>query len=193
MANLFSDGVSMSLRLGAWLIVVSYGCNATSINTYLSCSLQYYLSQVLHLEVNNNDATGMGVYSADMGSAIHEVLKTEAEKYHFAVSYSKQAIKEKILQAYLNLKGKNYQAQDFTSGVNSLLLEVAVEYVDKYLKYAKEKYAGAHITSLLDAFYGNENVKENISRVQQDLLNGKISPYQAGTKVLDDYFKHKED
>ena len=120
--------------------------SATSINTYLSCSLQYYLSQVLHLEVNNNDATGMGVYSADMGSAIHEVLKTEAEKYHFAVSYNKQAIKEKILQAYLNLKGKNYQAQDFTSGVNSLLLEVAVEYADKYLKYAKEKYAGAHIT-----------------------------------------------
>lgn len=47
--------------------------------------------------------------------------------------------------------------------------------------------------SLLDAFYNNHHVKENIALVQPDLLKGKISPYQAGAKVLDNYFNHKED
>ncbi len=44
--------------------------------------------------------------------------------------------------------------------------------------------------SLTDAFYDHARVKQAIAALQHDLLTGKVSPYKAGTQVLNAYFDH---
>ncbi|MBO4582187.1 MAG: PD-(D/E)XK nuclease family protein [Bacteroidales bacterium] len=167
--------------------------SASSINMYLSCTLRYYLKYILNLKVDDNNTENMGGYSADMGSAIHAVLANEGEKFHFKVTYDKPALKEKLLQAFLNLPEKKYRAQDFASGVNSLLLEVSAEYTKRYLDYAKEHYADAQVTIEaekamqydLPADNGCMHLKGFIDRIDIDNTgNADIKDYKTG-KVED--------
>lgn len=103
----------------------------SALNTYLSCSLQYYFSRILKIEKIRTDK-----YITDdiLGNNIHDYFK-EFDWQNFQKVPSADEIKKDVRKYYEN---KGFAQSDLDIANNYLIVQVTIKYIEEYLKYHYE-------------------------------------------------------
>lgn len=115
------------------------GLYPSSLNTYINCSLKYYFSRIAKMQ--EVDEVEEQVDSAQFGTVVHQVLEDFFKPYEQS---GKPIVAESIDQMLLELPKQVKMAFDQTMrgatterGMNYLLLQVAIEVLQKYLNTLK--------------------------------------------------------
>ncbi len=115
--------------------LAQYGFSPSALNTYVRCPLQFYFRYVARVEVP--DIPEVSVQSTTFGSVVHGVL--EAFYQPFVGKYIdpdllygnvKKNLEGLLQQKFLEIYGNN----DFNSGRNVLIYNVAKRYVERFIK-----------------------------------------------------------
>ncbi|MER2998816.1 PD-(D/E)XK nuclease family protein [Pontibacter populi] len=115
------------------------GLYPSSLNTYINCSLKYYFSRIAKMQ--EADEVEEQVDAAQFGTVVHQVLEDFFKPF---VLSGQPIVAEDIDQMLLELPGHTKLAFNQATrgastdrGLNYLLLKVAIEVLEKYLKQLK--------------------------------------------------------
>ncbi|HEY4650809.1 MAG TPA: PD-(D/E)XK nuclease family protein, partial [Pontibacter sp.] len=115
------------------------GLYPSSLNTYINCSLKYYFSRIAKMQ--EVEEVEEQVDSAQFGTVVHQVLEDFFKPYEQS---GQPIVAESIDQMLLELPKQVKMAFDHTTrgattdrGMNYLLLQVAIEVLQKYLNTLK--------------------------------------------------------
>jgi CRISPR/Cas system-associated exonuclease Cas4 (RecB family) len=178
--------------------ITGYGISPSAINSYINCSLQYYLRYVARLR--EQDDLEESIEASTLGSAVHEVLeelyKTVLNEY-LTIPFIEERIKDKEQIAVLLRKAldERFDEESLKSGKNYLIYRVCLKLVDEFLKQEKINLklladAGARIKLLmlekemehiLSVRGYDVRIKGKVDRVEE--CNGIVSvaDYKTGT------------
>jgi CRISPR/Cas system-associated exonuclease Cas4 (RecB family) len=110
--------------------------SASSIGTYLECSLRFYFQYVLELEETSSLSIDDMLQSATIGTVIHAVLETAVENGHFK-RMSKTEIEQSVRTQICNNKRLNLVEEDLLYEKNHLVFQIIIKYIDSYIKYVQ--------------------------------------------------------
>ncbi len=117
-----------------------YGISPSAINTYINCSLQYYLRYVAGLR--EKDDVEESIEAATLGSAVHYVLENlykESIGKNLSPTFIENILKDKpktdnlLRQAF----AERFDHENLSQGKNYLLYRVCLKLIDEFLKQEK--------------------------------------------------------
>ena len=114
------------------------GFSASSLNTYINCPLQFYFKDIAKIrEIENIEET---IDAATLGSVIHKVLKILFEPYKNLILHQSDIEKmKKEIDSVLNKTFEDeYNSGDINFGKNLLIVHVAKNFINNFLKSEKE-------------------------------------------------------
>ncbi len=116
------------------------GISPSAINTYINCSLQYYLRYPAKLR--QQDDVEESIEAATLGSAVHDVLENlykEKLEQPLSAQFVDSILKDKKRIEALTKKafGHRFDAESLTHGKNYLLYRVCLKLLDEFLKHEK--------------------------------------------------------
>jgi CRISPR/Cas system-associated exonuclease Cas4 (RecB family) len=167
----------------------------SSLSTFISCPLAFYLSQVEKIEAP--ESIDESIENKVIGSIIHEVLETIFEEIRV------QPLKDvQILDHYLKdldstvqhffKKNRDLQNADISKGKIYLATEIVKKNLFAYLQMAKEEFKNStlevkgnevQLISSLETGYGTIQLKGKIDRV--DVRDGAITILDYKTGKVD--------
>jgi ATP-dependent helicase/nuclease subunit B len=118
--------------------IAGYGISPSAINTYINCSLQYYLRYVANLR--EQDDVEESIEAATLGSAVHTVLEnlyTDLIGKKVPVDFIEGLAANKEMVATLLQKAfeGRFDEESLKSGKNYLLYRVCLKLIDEFLKF----------------------------------------------------------
>ncbi|MBO4738200.1 MAG: PD-(D/E)XK nuclease family protein [Bacteroidales bacterium] len=168
--------------------------SASALNTYLSCSLQYYFSKILKIE---EIKTNKYITDDILGENIHHYFENfDWQNFHAVPSTDE--IKEKVRQYYIdNPKNpeKSIALSDLDIANNYLIVQVTVKYIEEYLKYHYE-----HLNEIGKVIATEQSIEQTVkfSNTPKDITlygivdrinnnNGQITIFDYKTGSVEDY------
>ncbi|HWB64039.1 MAG TPA: PD-(D/E)XK nuclease family protein [Chitinophagales bacterium] len=178
--------------------LTGYGISPSAINTYINCSLQYYLRYVAKL--HEKDEIEESIEAASLGSAVHYVLenlykemldKPLSEKFVDETSKDTARIETLLRESF----SKRFDAESLQHGRNYLLFKVCLKLIDEFLKHEKanlkllsETGGNMKLLMLENELTATVNVagkpviiRGKIDRVEQSGGSVNIADYKTGT------------
>ncbi|MCF8303537.1 MAG: PD-(D/E)XK nuclease family protein [Bacteroidales bacterium] len=135
------------------------GLSPTAISTYITCPLQFYFENIAAItEMEEVEET---IDQATLGSVVHDVLY---ELYHplknKKLSLEELDNKEKEIRSHVSKAfGKHYDSASTGFGKNRLIYEVAVSFIENFLKSEKETLKNGSNIQIVDL---EKKVKTNL-------------------------------
>ncbi|MFH1319302.1 MAG: PD-(D/E)XK nuclease family protein [Bacteroidota bacterium] len=118
-------------RLNAW---IQRGVSPSALNTYINCPLDFYYKYVLGLE--EAEEVEETIEAATLGKCVHHVLRdlyAEFEGKNISINdvvKMKPFVEQKTIKAF----SREYSAADIHHGKNLLILNVAIRFIENFLK-----------------------------------------------------------
>ncbi len=147
------------------------GFSASSLNTYINCPLQFYFRDIAKIkEIENIEET---IDSATLGNVIHKVLKELFEPYKNNILHQSdiEDMKKEVNSFLTKTFDEEYNSGDINFGKNLLIVNVAKNFINDFLKSEKEfirKNASSnnqlHIKHLEENFKSIINIFDNSSK-----------------------------
>ncbi|MBE0650452.1 MAG: PD-(D/E)XK nuclease family protein [Bacteroidales bacterium] len=163
------------------------GISPSALNSFIKCTLQFYLKYVLKIEVP--DPVEASVRSDTFGSVVHGVLETLYKPFA-GHKIDAELLEKEFTNIDLLLKegfDKHYGVRDMNYGKNLLIFEVARAYIERfikndisYLKITERQLEGVEMKFKAPFTYsgGHVNLKGIIDRVDQ-------IPGESGVRIMD--------
>lgn len=191
--NSIPKQITMSKTPEIIQVLKNMSYSPTTITTYLKCSLRFYFSKVLNLNVEDDNIDELPAYQ--MGKAIHAVLANALNAETFNPCLSREQIEQAVLDYFEKEDEKCYSKTNFLQSVNYLNLNVIVKYIEDYLRLFREEIKRKSNFSVVDAekkleycfaISSSENIhcKGIIDRIDADGEKISIVDYKTG-KVED--------
>ncbi len=111
------------------------GLSATSLNTFRTCSLKFYLSEILNL--NHEENIEESIDAPTLGTIVHEVLSKIYQPF-INTPLSATGLKDEIKKTEIYTKesfANNYSKGDLGYGKNLLLVNVAISIVKRFIDH----------------------------------------------------------
>ena len=176
------------------------GISPTALNSYINCSLQYYMRYIANLR--EQDDLEEGIEASTLGTAVHYVLEKlydSIKGQELSVDFINKIIKDKkhIEELFRKSIEDRFDAESIKQGKNYLLYRVGLKLIDEFLKREIANLqmmddSGSAIRLLMLegemihplTISGTEvRVKGKVDRVEED--NGIVSvvDYKTGTPI----------
>lgn len=174
-------------------LLFSRGLSPSAINTYLSCSLDYYYKYVL--KIAEVDEVEEIIEHSTFGEIIHDVLEQLYQPFIGKVVKKQDllAIKKMIEQAVVKRFEQDFSQKEFSYGRNLITLKVIINYINRFISkeielveqntltiIGLEKEYEAEVPVIVNGKKHQLKLKGKVDRI--DTLNGitRIIDYKSG-------------
>lgn len=174
------------------------GISPSALNTYINCSLQYYLRYTANLR--EQDDIEESIEAATLGSAVHDVLENLYQEkleqpltleFLSAILGDKKHIETLTKKAFEN----RFDEESLKHGKNYLLYRVCLKLLDEFLKHEKDhlellKAKGGELKLLMleqkmeqQLSIGGRDIKVygKVDRVEETAGVISVADYKTGT------------